>query len=163
MISDQTTPMPEIKQKGFRGSLAGTLARMFLIFTLIPLVLMAGAAYFRAQTLLREQSLRQMESLLTTQLDVISEVVEDKETRLDHLLTSSDFNILTELALHTNPTSNEFKEIRASVIKEFENLNEEGSAPAFDQFFILDPTGLVKVASKADWEGVSITDLAFTD
>ncbi len=155
--------MPEIKQKRLRDSLAGSLARMFLILTFIPLALLAGAAYFRTQALLREQAVRQTESLLVTQLNVISEQIKDKETRLDHLGTSSDFNILTELALHANPISDEFKAIRGSVIKEFENLNDEGSVPAFDQFLILDPSGLVKVASKAEWEGTSIADLSFME
>jgi len=162
MTSDQTTPTLE-NPKGFRSSLAGTLARVFLIFTVIPLALVAGVVYFRSQYLLREQAVRQTEGLLTTQMDVISGQIKDKEARLDHLLTSSDFNILMELALHANPLSAEFKEIRASVIREFENLNAEGSTPAFDQFLIIDPAGLVKVASQAEWEGVSLTDLSFIE
>jgi hypothetical protein len=162
MTIDQTTPIPE-NTKGVRGSLASTLARVFLIFTVLPLALVAGVVYFRSQYLLREQAIRQTEGVLTTQMDVINGQIKDKEARLAHLLTSSDFNILTELALHANPVSNEFKEIRASVIREFENLNAEGSTPAFDQFLIIDPTGLVKVASRAEWEGASLTDLSFME
>jgi len=124
---------------------------------------MAGAAYYRAQSLLRDQAIHQTESLMVTQLDVINKEVGDKEAKLGELLTSSDFNILTELALHANPMSNEFKEIRTSVLKEFNGINFEGSTPAFDQFFIMDTNGNIKVASNPKWEGATLSDISFVN
>src|SRR5258706_1049452 len=163
MTSIQTTSTLESKPERLKGSLAGTLVRTLLIFTFIPLALMAGAAYYRAQSLLREQAIRQTESLVVTQLNIINKEIDDKEAKLGELLASSDFNILTELALHANPMSNEFKEIRTSVLKEFNNINLEGSTPAFDQFFIMDTDGNIKVASNPKWEGTSLTDTSFID
>jgi GAF domain-containing protein/HAMP domain-containing protein len=122
---------------------------------------MAGAAYYRAQNLLREQAVRQTESLIITQLNVIDKDIKNKEAKLDHLLKSSDFNILTELALHANPQSSEFKEIRASVLKQFTALNEDESIPAFDQYFIMDTDGTIKVASNEKWQGLVLKDTSF--
>ena len=86
---------------------------------------MAGAAYFRARTLLQEQAVTQSQNLLSTQLKIIDREVTNKETHLEHLLESSDFTILTELALHANPKSNEFREIRNGILQEFNNLNAQ--------------------------------------
>ncbi len=161
MTSTQTTPALDSKQKRFKGSLTGTLVRTLLIFTLIPLALMAGVAYFRAQNLLRAQAARQSENLIVTQLSVIEQDVESKEARLNHLLDSSDFKILIELAIHANPQSDEFRDIRTGVLKEFENLNNEGDTPAFDQFMLVDTDGKIKVASQANWQGTSLTNAPF--
>ncbi len=124
---------------------------------------MAGVAYFRAQSLLREQAVRQSEDLIVTQLGVIDQEVRAKEVRLKHLLDSSDFNILTELAVHANPQSDEFHKIRTSVLKEFEKLNDEESSPAFDQFILIDSDGKIKVASQANWQGTSLAGAEFLD
>lgn len=160
MTSNQTTPTLDSTQKRFKGSLAGTLVRTLLIFTFIPLALMAGAAYFRAQTLLRGQAEKQSESLIVAQLGVIQEKITGKEEILKHLLSSSDFSILTELALHANPQSDEFKQIRKSVIAEFTNLNKEQSTSPFNQYMLVDTNGIVKVSSKEEWQGATITDLS---
>ena len=155
--------LPEPRKKGSKGGLASTLVRTLLIFTFIPLALMAGAAYLRAQSLLREQAVRQTESLMITQLGVIDDEIKDKEAKLAHLMSSSDFRILTELALHANPQSDEFNQIRASVLKEFRAVNEEDSQPAFDQYFVMDTDGAIKVASNEDWQGLKISDVSFMD
>ncbi len=161
MTTTQATPNHDSKQKRFKGSLAGTLVRTLLIFTFIPLALMAGAAYLRAHTLLKEQAITQSQNLLAAQLKVVDREVANKETHLAHLLESSDFTILTELALHANPKSNEFREIRNGVLQEFKSLNTQEDAPSFDQFLLLDPNGNIKIASKANWEGVTLNSLVF--
>ncbi len=163
MKKNQTTPPHDSTPKRFKGSLAGTLVRTLLIFIIIPLSLMAGVAYYRAHNLLREQAVNQTESLIVTQLGVVQKEVDTKEARLQHLLDSSDFAILTELALHANPMSDEFKEIRASVAEEFNNLNKEQGANAFDQFILMDLDGNIKVSSNEKWQGLSIDDISILD
>ncbi len=161
MTATRTTPTHTIKQKRYRGSLAGTLVRTLLVFTFIPLALMAGAAYFRTRALLQEQAITQSQNLLTTQLKIIDREVGNKEAHLEHLLESSDFTILMELALHANPQSTEFREIRNGVIQEFKNLNTQEDAPAFDQFLVLDTDGTIKIASNAKWQGVTLDPVIF--
>ena len=141
------------KQKRFKGSLAGTLVQTLLIFTFIPLALMAGAAYFRTRALLEEQAIAQSQNLLSTQIKIIDREITNKENRLNRLLESSDFTILIELALHANPKSSEFREIRNSIIQEFADLGAQEDAPSFDQFLLLDPKGNIKIATNAAWQG----------
>ena len=122
---------------------------------------MAGAAYLRTRALLQEQAATQSQNLLTTQLKIIDREVGNKETHLEHLLGSSDFTILMELALHANPQSTEFREIRDGVLKEFKNLSTLEDAPAFDQFLLLDTNGNIKIASNANWQGAKLDPLIF--
>jgi GAF domain-containing protein/HAMP domain-containing protein len=157
---NQTTPVPDATQKRFKGSLARTLVSYLLIFIIFPLSLMAGVAYYRARNLLREQAINQTESLIVTQLGVVDQEVSAKEARLHHLIESSDFAILMELALHANPLSQEFKAIRTSVVEEFDNLNEEQGTIAFDEFILMDLDGNVKVSSNPDWQGLAIKDIS---
>ena len=161
MTTTQATPNHDSKQKRLKGSLAGTLVRTLLIFTFIPLALMAGVAYFRARALLQEQASTQSQSLLTTQIKIIDQEVANKETQLAHLLDSSDFTILTELALHANPQSKEYREIRDGMLKEFKNLNGQEDAPSFDQFLLVDQSGNIKIASNSSWEGITLDPLIF--
>ena len=161
MTATQTTPILNVNQKKYRGGLAGTLVRTLLVFTFIPLALMAGAAYFRTRALLQEQAVTQSQNLLTTQLKIIDHEVGNKEARLEHLLKSSDFTILMELALHANPQSTEFHEIREGVLQEFKNLNTQEDTPAFDQFLLLDTNGIIKIASNAKWQGAALDPLIF--
>jgi GAF domain-containing protein/HAMP domain-containing protein len=161
MTTIQTKPIYDSKQKRFKGSLAGTLVQTLLIFTFIPLALMAGAAYIRARTLLTEQAVTQSQNLLSTQLKIIDREITNKENHLEHLLESSDFTILTELALHANPKSNEFRDIRNSILQEFQNLSTQEDAPSFNQFLLLDSNGNIKIASNAEWQGITLKSLVF--
>jgi GAF domain-containing protein/HAMP domain-containing protein len=163
MKENQATPIRDSIQKRLKGSLASTLVRNLLIFIIIPLSLMAGVAYSRAHNLLRQQAVDQTESLLVTQLGVVEKEVSNKEERLRHLLDSSDFAILMELALHANPQSDEFRKIRASVAEEFKRLNEEQSTIAFDQFILMDLDGNIKVSSNETWQGLTIEGISVLD
>jgi GAF domain-containing protein/HAMP domain-containing protein len=161
MTPNQAAPTHDSKQKRFKGSLAGTLVRTLLIFTFIPLALMAGASYFRTRTLLQEQAVTQSQNLLSTQLKIIDHEVTNKENHLERLFESSDFTILTELALHANPKSNEFRQIRNGILREFNNLSSQEDSPSFDQFLLLDTNGNIKIASNTKWQGITLDPLIF--
>ncbi len=117
---------------------------------------MAGAAYLKTRTLLQDQAVTQSQNLLATQLKIIEREITNKETNLKNLLESSDFTILTELALHANPKSSEFREIRNNIIREFNNLSTQADAPSFNQFLLLDPGGNIKISSNASWQGMTL-------
>jgi GAF domain-containing protein/HAMP domain-containing protein len=162
-MTTQAKPTHDSNQKRFKGSLAGTLVQTLLIFTFIPLALMAGAAYFRTRALLEEQAVAQSQNLLSTQLKIIDREIANKEDHLNRLLESGDFKILTELSLHANPKSNEFLEIRNGILQEFDDLNSQDDSPSFDQFLLVDPKGNVKIASEAGWQGMTLDPSFFKE
>src|SRR6266542_2384755 len=161
MTTTQATPTHDSKQKRFKGSLAGTFIRTLLIITFIPLALMGGAAYFHARNLLQEQTVAQTQSLLSSQLKIINRDVTNKESHLALLLESSDFKILTELALHANPQSSEFRDIRNNILEEFKYQGAQEDAPALDQFLLLDTSGTIKIATNPNWQGMSVNTAIF--
>ena len=63
-LTQQPTLSTQKRTDGYEGGLARTLVRTLLIFTLIPLAIMAGAAYLRARSLLRDQVVSQMQAQL---------------------------------------------------------------------------------------------------
>lgn len=124
---------------------------------------MAGAAYFRARTLLRDQAIIQSENLLSNQLKVIDEEIGNKEEFLEKQATSSDFSTLIEVALHANPQSSEFREIRQNFINKIQAVNISGDKPIFDQFFLVDTDGTIKIASDAALQGSILDSSLFED
>lgn len=122
---------------------------------------MAGAAYFRARTLLREQAIAQSQNLLTTQLKIIDREITNKEALLEHQVADSNFAILIELALHANPQSSQFSKIRTNFVNNFQKINEQQGTPVFDQYFLMDTKGNIKVASNAEWQGLKLDSSVF--
>jgi len=163
MTSFQPKPKTDPKQNRFKGSLAATLVRTLLIFTFIPLAIMAGMAYFRTRAMLRELVVEQSQSLISTQLKEVESRIKTKEIRLDRLIYRDDFTSQVELGLHANPKGAGFQNIRLKLLREFRSLNTEEGAPVFNQFFLADSKGVIRVASNADWEGVTLTDRAVFD
>jgi GAF domain-containing protein/HAMP domain-containing protein len=153
MTINSASPVSNTNNKGYKGSLAGTLVRTLLIFTIIPLVLMAGAAYLRARTLLREQAITQAENLLVNQVSVVEKELEQKENELDQHRNNRVFLALIETSLRTEPTSLQFSEIR-------NRLNTEMQG-RFDQFFLINAEGKIIVASNAVWEGKTVDPTNF--
>jgi hypothetical protein len=140
MTTNPAPPVLDTPQKRYKGSLTGTLVRTLLIFTFIPLALMAGAAYFRARTLLRDQAITQSENLLSNQLKIVDGEIKKKEAKLDEQVALEEFSTLVEIALHANPQSSEFRKIRQNFITEIET-NNNSATPLFDQFFLIDTDG----------------------
>lgn len=141
----------------FRGSLASTLVRTLLIFTFIPLALLAGAAYLRTRALLREQVIDQTRSLLNSQLVSVDRTLKTKQIRLERLVHRGDYASTLERALHTDARSSTFPDIRAEVLEGFRALNVEEGGAVFNQFLMLDANGIIRVASRPEWEGVDLT------
>jgi len=147
----------------FRGSLTRSLIQTLLLLTFIPLFLMAGAAYLRAQTLLREQALLQMRNLLASQVSELRTEFKAKAIRLDRLVRRSDISSLLERAAHANRKNADFLTLRAEILSELRSLNVEEAEPAFSQFLVTDSSGSIEIASKAEWEGTSLTQTAIAE
>ncbi len=159
MTTTQATPIPDSEKRIFRGSLAANLVRWLLLFTFIPLTLMAGVAYLRARTLLREQVVNQSQSLINAQVTGWERELKTKEIRLDRLVHEGDFATNLELAFQANPRSAEYATARAAAISALNSLNNEEGMPTFNQFLLIRPSGQIVMASNSKWEGQTLADL----
>jgi len=144
-------PPIEAKQNRTRGSLTGTLVRTLLVFTLIPLALMAGSAYIRTRNLLHEQAATQSANLLVNQIKIIDREIRAREDFLQKRVANENLTTLFELALHANPQSNEFHKIRNQFIASFHE-----DTPVFDQVMLVDFNGNIKIASTEAWQGQAL-------
>ncbi len=140
----------------FQSSLARTLARTLIIFTFIPLTLMAGAAYFRTRTLLRDQIFNQMQAQLTNQLTQTDLAIKTKEIRLDRLVRGPDFANEYQTSLQNAPQSNQFALVRDSLTTAMQATNPQSGQATFNQFFIMRADGTIQIASRQQWEGTSL-------
>ncbi len=152
---NNSSELPNLERTKFTGSLASTIARTLLFFTLIPLLLMAGASYFRARSLLREQVIEQNQRLIATQINNTDRSIKIKEIRLDRLSRKSDFISAMESALHANRQSTSFIGIRKNVLSQFNTLSEDGVS-TFNELLLLTPDGIIQTSSNSEWEGLKI-------
>lgn len=131
-----------------------------MIFTFIPLALMAGAAYFRARALLGEQAVNQLDSLLANQALVVERNIQTKENLLKERFEGEEAAVLIETALHANPQSDQFQNIRSRF---FRLISEDlsGGATGFDEFILVDTDGIIRLASQEDWQGASLDPALF--
>ena len=146
------------KNAGYQGGLSRSLVRTLMIFTFIPLTLMAGAAFLRSRTLLREQVITQTQGLMTAQIQQMNLVVKTKNVRLDRIIRQPDITIQIDTALKTNPQSTEFTTVRSDLNQEVRALNLVEGKPTFNDFILMKPDGTILIASKPAWEGVSLKD-----
>lgn len=163
MTANQAPPGIDPTQNRNKASLTGTLVRTLLIFAFIPLALMAGAAYFRARALLRDQVIIQTENLLSNQLKIVEREIRIKEELIEINVATDEFSPLIELALHANPQSREFRDIRQDFINQFQSGNTAEGKSVFDQFFLVDTDGVIRVSSNAEWQNTSLDTLMFDE
>ena len=160
-----TIPATSLKndnQKGkIKGSLTVTLVRTLLIFTFIPLALMASVAYLRARGLLREQAIYQLENLISNQVSGVDQDILQKENLLREKLEKENASILIEAALHANTQSNQFRRIRNDLFKGITDDGLTGEIKGFDDFLLIDTDGVIRIATNPEWQGLTIDPANF--
>jgi GAF domain-containing protein/HAMP domain-containing protein len=144
------------KNASYQGGLSRSLVRTLLIFTFIPLTIMAGAAFLRSRTLLREQVITQTQGLMTSQIQQMDLTVKTKNIRLDRMVRLPNISNQIDLALKTDPKSPEFNTVKDDFIQELRASNLVDGKATFNDFLLMKSDGTVLIASKPAWQGVSL-------
>lgn len=144
---------------GNQGGLARALVRTLLVFTFIPLFLMGGGAYLRAQALLRDQVIGQMQAQIKDQASQIELTATTKGVRLDRLARSPDFISAASAALAASPPGSDFAAVQADFERVVHSLSPEGGKATFSQYFLMAPNGTIAVGTVPAWTGLSLTAL----
>jgi len=147
----------------FKDSLRRSLIQTLVLFTIIPLIAMGGAAYLRSSGLLRQQAVTQMQTLLNGQTQDAILLIKVKSIRLERLTNRPQLTSSIQQALHANRLSTTFNSIRGQLLTEFRSVNSDEENPIFNQFFLVRPNGIIQISTKADWEGLSLADTAVFD
>lgn len=149
-------PVPAAQVATKRPAWSGRLARRFIltlvIFTFFPLGLMAGSVYYWTRQLLQDQTVRQTQNLLDTQMSAARNTMKVKQVRLDRLTRQPEFAAALQGLLDQKPGSPPFLEARDKLIAAFNAINREGDAPLFNAMFAADQNGTILAASQSKWE-----------
>ena len=157
-FTQQAAASKQARTSGYEGGLSRSLVRTLLIFTFIPLIIMAGAAYLRARTLLREQLVGQMQAQLRDQTGRLDLAVKTKEIRLDRLVRGPSRSAQFDAALHAGPQSTQFSEFRAGLFTDLRSVSAETAHATFSNYMLIGMDGTILMASKPEWQGVSVRD-----
>lgn len=149
------------KKKNQTGKLARTILSTLLVFSFIPLLLIAVAAYFRTRDLLQTQVVTQMQNLVTTEMTSTENAMKVRQIRLDRIVRRPDFSHALDVVLAENTGTPAFTEARNKVMSIFEEVNREEGTPVFNLYFIADDAGVILASTDRDWEGISLRDAPF--
>src|SRR5574340_997801 len=100
MSNSTDSPVQDAGNRKFNASIRRTLIRTLILLIIIPLVAMGLAAYLRSSSLLRQQAITQMQTLMTGQLNDVVQLFKIKQIRLERLTNRSDLTPIIEQALH---------------------------------------------------------------
>ncbi len=142
----------------FKDSLRRSLTQTLILLTIIPLIVMGGAAYWRSTGLLRDQAVEQMQTLLNGQLNDVILLLKTKSIRLERLANRAELGSLFQQALHVNHKSTDFNSLRGQLVTQFHSINSDEENPTFNQFFLIRPNGIIQMAAKEEWESLSLAD-----
>ncbi len=117
---------------------------------------MAGAAFLRARTLLRDQVITQTQGLMTAQIQQMDLGVKTKNRLLDQIVRLPNIAVQIGTALKSDPKSTEFSAVRRDFYQEIESLNIVDGKATFNEFILLKADGTVLMASNPAWEGISL-------
>ena len=158
MISSAGRPSPETNTGEFKGSLRRTLIQVLVLLAMFPLLVMAGAAYWRSTGLLEQQAVTQMQTLLNGQMDDVILLLKTKSIRLERMTSREDLASLFQQALHSNRKSTTFNSLRVQVLTQVRTINVDQSNPTFDQVLLVRPNGAIQMSTRAEWESLSLAD-----
>jgi GAF domain-containing protein/HAMP domain-containing protein len=144
------------KQRGLARRIIWRLA----FATLIPLVVMAGAAYLRTRQLLEDQVVTQTQNLVTTEMDAAQNAMKIKQIRLDRITRRPDFVAAMDVILREPRDAPAFTESHNKIISIFEEINREEGTPIFNLYFVADPNGVILASSERKWEGATLVDIS---
>src|SRR5512135_1645941 len=126
---------------GYEGGLARSLVRTLLIFTFIPLILLAGAAYLRSRSLLREQVVSQMQTQLKDRVSRLDLAVKTKEIRLDRVVRAPTRLVELQSALTGGTETAGFADLQQGLPQDLRSINTETGRTTFSDYFLAGEDG----------------------
>ena len=120
-----------------------------MIFTFIPLMLMAGAAYLHSRTLFGDQVSAQMGNQLAAELNQLNLAIKAKQTLLDNLIRQPDFDSKLDFAISADPHSDNFSTLRNNLSQQMRSPTPQAGNATFNQFFLMLPNGMAWIPARS--------------
>ncbi|MBI3160334.1 MAG: GAF domain-containing protein [Chloroflexi bacterium] len=145
----------------FRGRLVRSVLLTLVPFAVIPMLLMGGAAYVRARTLLLSQITTQLSLFEQRQTANLDEWLRNKHTRLGNVVRDSNFVADVRVLVTAPFTSEEHDAARAETLTALDALNPDITSATFNQYFLIDPAGNIHIATLREWERLDLSEHHF--
>ena len=142
----------------FKKSLARSITITLLLFTIIPVSIMALVGYWGAYSLLKEETASNIYNTLYNQTNSFDKSMKTREIRLERISQLSGFQNAAE-----NLAEKSSLEYEKELYEGFEKINNSRITPLFDGFFLLSPEGVVYAGSDSAWQGAVIEDSFFLE
>ncbi len=139
------------KKPKFKNNLARSLAVVLLFFAIIPISILGLSGYLRARYLLRQQTASQIHNTTQNQTYEFNQSIKARKIRLQRVGEHAVFLEVADKLISGYSTLDE-----EELIKEFELINRPRGIALFDDFFLLNPEGVIYAGSDNTWQGVSL-------
>ena len=145
----------------FKHRLARSMAFAMLALTIIPVLLMGAAGYFRTRYILKQQMISTLEDAAKLHADKISREINTKEIRIGRAVQRGDFTSAANDLLQYPAGSMQGALDRLKVKNAFDAVNTPSEqAPIFDYFLLTDTNGIIYASSLPAWVGKSLPNFA---
>ena len=139
----------------FRGRLARNTLLILLLLTLVPMLIMGGAAYLRTRGLLREQVFSLITTVSQIQGDRISREIATGRQLLARSIVDTDINQSLHAALQiTDRSQPEYIGARNQFFDQLQIVNQP--KPYFNQFIVVTDKGIIQLSTNRNWEGLRL-------
>jgi HAMP domain-containing protein/putative methionine-R-sulfoxide reductase with GAF domain len=146
-----TQPLPHARP---RRRLGTRLALILLPLVLIPILLMGGAAYLRARTILQTQARDQLVALTQSQLEVMRQWARVREQALQLGSQRPELSAPLDTMMESRAGSPSFVEAQSALRSNLESLLRRGDETVFSEMmFVHLPDGTISAATAPELEG----------
>ena len=155
-MTDQINKEPPNTDKKpvFKKQLAYSMALALLVFAVLPVSIMGLAGYLRARSLLQEQTANQFYNIAHNQASTFDLSMKTKGIRLETLNRRPAFQEIAENLINKDIDQKQLKE-------EFTLINYSNGSVLFNDFFLLDPQGVIYGASNSAWYQIALDDSSY--
>ncbi len=147
---------PSRPRRRFRGSLVRAMVLVLVPLSLLPVLLMGSAAYFRSRALLLQQAEEQLDTVEDLLRNQVQDMLVAQHIRLDRLAHQGAFRQELEHVLNEAHFAPDFPAHREAMLSTFQLLNPPGAPVMFHDVAVLGLDGTVLVATRPEWEGLRL-------
>ncbi len=151
-------PKPSVHTREFRGSLVRTVVLWLLGFSLLPVLVVGGATYFRSRTLLRDQAAGQLQAISNTYVRQLNNLIYSRPTPLEDLTKQPYFGAQLTQALQDINGENTARIIESTILPRLRITLRQDANPAFDQIMIVLPDGSIFASTNESWKSLKLVE-----
>lgn len=140
-----------------RTSLVQIVLVVLLITSMLPVLIVGSLTFVRSRTMLRSQVSRQMESVVSKNLEQVQQYIQTRENMMDTLVSDPLFQQQIVTLVNAAPTSQEYINARSSafvkmtIFFDYRAWAQTASSGFFDEMIIVNNEGQLLVESTSNW------------